>query len=124
MLRQVRAVTYSACSTWPSPDVHSPPTQAIALGLGSLFNHSTLHQNVGWRRAVPDECLIYTALRDIDEGEELCISYGGPGVLWFEDADAEEVREAERKELAAQELSKEQGELGASGLLHIEVDAD
>ena len=79
---------------------------------------------MGWRRAVSDQCLIYTALQDIAKGEELCISYGGPGVLWFEDADAEEVREAEHKALAEQKQGTEQGELGMSGLVHIEVDVD
>lgn len=108
-------------STWPSVESGSPPTQAIALGLGSLFNHSTLHQNVGWKRVLSDQCLIYSALRDIDEGEELCISYGGPGVLWFPDADAEEVEEAERKQRAEDVAGKDQGELGLSGLGQIQL---
>jgi SET domain len=72
-------------SYWPSPSSRSL-TQALALGLGSLFNHSTLHQNIGWRRDLAIDCIVYTALRDIDEGEELCISYGS-GRLWFPDAD-------------------------------------
>lgn len=109
-------------STWPSPEPGLPPTQAIALGLGSLFNHSTLHQNIGWRRALPDQCLVYTALRDISENEELCISYGGPGVLWFEDADVQEIREAERKQQAEDLAGQDQGELGLSGLAQIDLD--
>ena len=59
-------------------------TQAIALGLGSIFNHSK-HQNVGFRKDVRGSCIVYTALRDIDIGEELCICYGPR--LWFEDVD-------------------------------------
>jgi uncharacterized protein len=61
-------------------------TQAIILGLGSLFNHSTLNQNVGWTRDIENRLIIYTALRDIRRGEELCISYGDR--LTFVDADA------------------------------------
>ena len=64
-------------------------TQALALGLGSMFNHSTLHQNVGWKRNTETDVIVYTALRDIKKGEELCISYGSAR-LWFPDADAGE----------------------------------
>ncbi|KAI9829015.1 MAG: hypothetical protein M1832_000038 [Thelocarpon impressellum] len=60
---------------------------AIVLGLGSMFNHSTLHQNVGWMRDVANLLVTYQALRDIRQGEELCISYGAK--LTFEDAEAD-----------------------------------
>ncbi|KAL2037427.1 hypothetical protein N7G274_009912 [Stereocaulon virgatum] len=63
-------------------------TQAVALGLGSLFKHSTLDQNVEWKRDVKDQCIVYRALRDIKAGEELCIDYGR---LWFADADEEKL---------------------------------
>jgi uncharacterized protein len=106
-------------STWPSSDGSSKPTQAIALGLGSLFNHSTLRQNVGWQRLAFEQCIRYTALRDIAEGEELCISYGAPGVLWFEDADAAEVDQSERGPCLCEE---HHGDLVASGLEGIEID--
>ena len=59
-------------------------TQALALGLGSLFNHSSQDQNVGWIRDTAGQCIEYRALRDILAGEELCINYGR---LWFTDAD-------------------------------------
>jgi uncharacterized protein len=61
-------------------------TQAVILGLGSLFNHSKLHQNVGWTRDIENRLITYTALRDIKLGEELCISYGDR--LTFVDVDA------------------------------------
>ena len=67
-------------------------TQAIAFGLGSLFNHSNLDQNVGWSRDLFSQCIIYKALRDIKAGEELCINYGR---LWFEDADEEKLRQSD-----------------------------
>ena len=57
----------------------------MVLGLGSLFNHSTEYQNVGWIRDTTAGCIIYKASRDISTGEELCINYGR---LWFADADA------------------------------------
>ncbi|ESZ97140.1 hypothetical protein SBOR_2498 [Sclerotinia borealis F-4128] len=71
--------------------IAKPPTptttQAIVLGLGSIFNHSTLYPNVGWERDIEHLLMTYTAIRDIKEGEELCISYGSR--LTFEDIDTE-----------------------------------
>jgi uncharacterized protein len=67
----------------------TPPvqTQALIFGLGSMFNHSTLHQNVGWERDIKNLLITYTTLRDIKEGEELCISYGPR--LTFRDVEEE-----------------------------------
>lgn len=45
----------------------------MALGLGSLFNHSTFNQNVGWERDLVAQCTTYRALRDIKAGEELYV---------------------------------------------------
>ena len=59
-------------------------TQAICLGLGSLFNHSAHKQNVGWERDLAAETITYVSLKNIQEGEELCINYGR---LWFPDVD-------------------------------------
>ena len=61
-------------------------TQAIIFGLGSMFNHSMLHQNVGWERDIEKLVITYKTLRDIRKGEELCISYGSR--LTFVDTDA------------------------------------
>lgn len=58
--------------------------QALALGLGSMFNHMRI-PNVGWERDIPTLSIRYFTIRDIMEGEELCISYGPK--LWFDDAD-------------------------------------
>ena len=74
-------------SYWPSKSGRTM-TQALALGLGSMFNHSTRGQNVGWKRNTDTDVIVYTALRNIKAGEELCISYGSAR-LWFKDADAE-----------------------------------
>lgn len=73
---------------WPDP-AGGPQTQAIALGLGSMFNHSTLKQNVIWARDIVAGTIVYTAHRDIATGEELCISYGSAR-LWFEDAELQD----------------------------------
>ena len=48
-------------------------TQAIALGLGSLLNHSSLNQSVSWERDLGAHCITYRALRDIRAGEELYV---------------------------------------------------
>jgi len=61
--------------------------QALALGLGSMFNHKR-RPNVGWARDIPRQTIRYYTLRDVEEGEELCISYGPK--LWFDDADGPE----------------------------------
>ena len=77
-------------SNWPIKNPETgivSQTQAVALGLGSLFNHSSLNQNVGWSRDVAGQCIVYRALRDIKAGEELCINYGK---LWFADVDEEQ----------------------------------
>jgi SET domain-containing protein len=64
-------------------------TQALALGLGSMFNHSAKRTNVRWKRDTERDYIVYTSTRDIDAGEELLISYGSR-VLWFEDVDGQE----------------------------------
>jgi len=48
---------------------------AIALGIGSLFNHDRF-PNVGWVRLYEENIIRFTALQKIEIGEELCISYG------------------------------------------------
>lgn len=55
---------------------------ALALGLGSMFNHDS-KPNVGFIRDIPNKLIRYVTLRPIEAGEELCISYGNH--LWFED---------------------------------------
>lgn len=88
-----RVPQLSECSNWPTvnPVTGRPAkTQAISLGLGSLFNHSTQDQNVGWERSLNTKTITYIALRDISLGEELCINYGR---VWFHDSDAAQEEE-------------------------------
>ncbi|EPQ51006.1 hypothetical protein GLOTRDRAFT_81597 [Gloeophyllum trabeum ATCC 11539] len=58
---------------------------ALALGLGSLFNHSD-HPNVSYTLDTETESIRYTTTRAVAPDEELCIFYGHK--LWFENADA------------------------------------
>ncbi|KAF2461420.1 hypothetical protein BDY21DRAFT_332042 [Lineolata rhizophorae] len=75
---------YHYTYNWPLPvtDCNNRNTitietrQAVIFGLGSLFNHSSRHQNVGWQRDLDQLLITYRTLRDIKAGEELCISYG------------------------------------------------
>ena len=55
----------------------------LALGIGSLFNHSS-RPNVDYR--VHEETLTIDsfAARDVPAGEELCIYYGPDEELWFD----------------------------------------
>jgi SET domain-containing protein len=55
----------------------------LALGYGSLFNHSR-SPNVDYR--IGEGSIAYSSgHKQILQGEELCISYGAN--LWFDDAD-------------------------------------
>jgi hypothetical protein len=88
-----------------------------------MFNHSRGPPlNVLWTRDIEADCITYTALRNIAEGEELCISYGS-GKLWFEVDDAgkgaDELGEGEDYD-AGQTL----GELELSGLGRMAFDLD
>lgn len=40
-----------------------------------MFNHSTQDQNVGWERDLVNGVVTYRTLRDIQEGEELCMDF-------------------------------------------------
>ena len=71
-------------------------TQAVVFGLGSMFNHSSRGQNVGWTRDVERRLVVYRALRHISAGEELCISYGDR--LTFADAERDDDDDDDRAE--------------------------
>ena len=59
-----------------------------------MFNHSRHGPNVGWIRDFSTTCVRYYALRDIADGEELCIDYGK---VWLEDVDAPQLDEADEE---------------------------
>ena len=58
---------------------------ALALGLGSLYNHDPTG-NVTWELDQEEEVLRIIAVRDIAPGEELTVDYsnGGTTELWFD----------------------------------------
>ncbi len=47
---------------------------AIALGYGSLYNHSP-HPNATFSFDYQDETMLITSIRDIQEGEEITLNY-------------------------------------------------
>jgi SET domain-containing protein len=61
---------------------------AIALGFGSLYNHS-LQPNAGHEVNPEKKVMTFYALRDIKGGEEICINYAGESeedpLKWFTD---------------------------------------
>lgn len=59
-------------------------SMALALGLGSLFNHSYDSPNVSYTFDRVNETIRYTLLKDVDPETELCISYG-TGKMWWEE---------------------------------------
>ncbi len=61
---------------------------AIALGYGSLYNHSR-RPNARYEHDHEDDVVSYVALRTIEAGEEITINYSGEpdgrGDVWFEE---------------------------------------
>lgn len=118
-----QSALYHYSYNWPVTEASGKIVQhqAVVFGLGSMFNHSSSDQNVAWHRDLPGEVVVYTALRDIQLGEELCISYGGN--LWFRDADARpKKQETEMDMLSGISLGVEEDGDSGSGSLHCEYD--
>ncbi|KAG0212522.1 hypothetical protein BGX28_006120 [Mortierella sp. GBA30] len=96
---------------------------ALALGLGSMFNHSN-RPNVGFQRDFENKIIRYSALRDIQPGEELCISYG-PN-LWFPDMEEEQphnsktAKNKDDQDLNRRSESDSEDETGASFLARLQ----
>ena len=80
-----KTVLYNYCYAWGPSLEHS----AIALGFGSLFNHSYTPNAVYVRRL---EALVveFVARRTIAAGDEISINYNGDPLsrerVWFEEA--------------------------------------
>jgi SET domain-containing protein len=59
---------------------------AIALGYGSLYNHSYA-PNAGYVKKLQEQVIEFFALRDIEAGEEILVNYNGDPAddspLWF-----------------------------------------
>ncbi len=69
---------------------------AIALGYGSLYNHSRA-SNLEFTLVYGEDCIEFHASRDIEPGEELLINYASAehkdyGIWFEEDSNAEKKR--------------------------------
>jgi hypothetical protein len=68
----------------------APLDAAVALGCGSLYNHS-YRPNAFYLRRLEAEAIDFVALRGIEPGEEVTINYDGTpegqGAVWFEVAE-------------------------------------
>lgn len=80
--------------------------QAVALGLGSMFNHHR-RNNVGFIKVKQKHVIEYHTLQDVKAGTELCINYGPH--LWFKDADDDD--QAGNAHDAQYEMEKEEFDL-------------
>ncbi|KAI0274210.1 cytidine deaminase-like protein [Russula aff. rugulosa BPL654] len=83
---------------------------ALALGLGSLFNHSD-SPNVSYSIDTATESIRYTTARAVDPDEELCIHYGSN--LWFKPA---EIPISDERSRIDTELVEEDGWGGLSAV--------
>ena len=65
-------------------------SSAIALGYGSLYNHSDT-PNAEFELMIPDKMIRIYAVTDIPAGEEICLDYMGlkdtEATLWFQPAE-------------------------------------
>lgn len=59
-----------------------PEATCLALGIGSLFNHSKDH-NIGYGPNFLKKTMIFRATRDIRKGEQLFINYGYDAISSF-----------------------------------------
>ncbi|PWN96139.1 hypothetical protein FA09DRAFT_321241 [Tilletiopsis washingtonensis] len=89
---------------------------AIALGIGSLFNHAPHLPNVSYTLDHATHSIRYTLMRAVSAGDELCISYGVGRMWWETDAPADDAAsEPSEDELLRLSLdSDDEGDAGAS----------
>jgi uncharacterized protein len=81
-----KTVLYNYCFSW-GKDMEDA---AIALGLGSLYNHSYT-PNALYINNLPQMSIEFISLKDIEEGEEITVNYNrdpdNKKPLWFEVVD-------------------------------------
>ncbi|KKR40541.1 MAG: hypothetical protein UU51_C0017G0014 [Microgenomates group bacterium GW2011_GWC1_41_20] len=61
---------------------------AIALGFGSIYNHS-YSPNADWKQNFRTKCMVYRAVKNIKKGQEITVNYNGEPddetpIDWFE----------------------------------------
>ncbi len=85
-----QTLLYNYMFLWGDDDTQS----ALALGYGSLYNHSSL-PNVRYLVDYENETLEVICIRDIAAGEELCFNYNGDPTdttpVWFEEGFVKDV---------------------------------
>lgn len=86
---KVKQTASTHTSTCPERDIlahytytFGHKTQALALGMGSMFNHSK-RNNVGFIVDKVNLLIRYTTVKDVNKDSELVINYGNR--LWFVD---------------------------------------
>lgn len=84
-----REVLNSYTYTWNST------TQALSLGLGSMFNH-TKKSNVSFVLDKDNLLIRYYTMVDVTPDSELCINYGPK--LWFDDEEANSSESSDEEE--------------------------
>ncbi|UZJ57236.1 hypothetical protein CBS101457_006556 [Exobasidium rhododendri] len=96
-------------------------TMALALGIGSLFNHSYTTPNVSYTLDRATGTIRYTLMRDVMPEEELCISYGTGRMWWEEEAQSKEDESLlSEGDDANNKIEEELLMLGQLGLVHDE----
>lgn len=77
-----QTMLYSYCFSWGAEHQHA----ALALGFGSLYNHS-YQPNAAYVKRLAEGVIDFVALRQIAPGQEITINYhgspGAQGPMWF-----------------------------------------
>lgn len=71
---QLKLMDDSVMSSYVFEWTEMPETYAIVLGYGSLYNHSS-DPNSEFDTDYEKNTMVFTALRDIKRGEEICTDY-------------------------------------------------
>lgn len=82
----------------------------LALGVGSLFNHSQ-QPNLNYTIDHDQLVIRFRAARAIAANEELTITYGSSSKLWFEDRSVDSL-ESSRISMVHEHVDDESGFLG------------
>ncbi|EST06690.1 SET domain protein [Kalmanozyma brasiliensis GHG001] len=88
---------------------------ALALGLGSLFNHSGT-PNVKWMLDRETHSIRYSTVRGVEAGEELTISYGTGRMWWEPEMTLEEKGKIEAERRRGEDAGAEAMMMGLIGL--------
>jgi SET domain-containing protein len=71
VFRDDKTILSSYCFNWDN----DKKVSALALGYGSLYNHSSENPNADFAYDIEGSRILFTALREIKVGEEILIDY-------------------------------------------------